>query len=113
MGNCVRNGLMNDGITNCIPTITDNSTLVSLIDGLISYELYTDSDGFADWEAWMDDDSNNPTDLEISNQSDYSDYVLKYSCDFTNVTDLQYSACCIEKEGEGGDCVVIYNDSLT
>ena len=46
MGNCA---ISATDATVCAPTPTDDALLTPLIDGLVSYELYADDQGFAEW----------------------------------------------------------------
>ena len=49
MGACSTNASNADEALVCSPTPTPDTQLLPLIDGLVSYELYADEQGFANW----------------------------------------------------------------
>ena len=49
MGACSTTASNSEEALVCSPTPTPDTQLLPLIDGLISYELYADEQGFADW----------------------------------------------------------------
>ena len=110
MGNCVINAT---DPTVCAPTATNDNKLQTLMEDKISYQIYDDASGFERWEEWMAANIDDATDREISNQDEYTGFALKLVCDFTNVEDVQYSACCLELDEVGGDCIMSANTDLS
>ena len=83
MGNCV---LTATEAGHCGPTATPEAQLTPLIDGWISYELYGDAQGWANWQAWLEANEGTAEPREKSNAYEFEGYALKMVCDFTNAT---------------------------
>ena len=59
-------------------------TAVANTDDKMSYLLYADNVEFETWTDWVNDPAQSPTANDLSNASNYSNYVLKISCNLFN-----------------------------
>ena len=74
-------------MTEPIITLSNSSTMVDVsgLDDSVSgfsmkYLLYADDSTYSNWIDWVNDSVNSPTQKNLDNASNFSNYVLKWKC---------------------------------
>ena len=73
----------------------------------MTYILYADqTGGYDDYYDWVfDPATTTETALQISNATDYSNYVLKITCNLQSLGTKVGSGCCLKTASMGGLCI--------